>query len=126
MNTNPVGWFEIPVSNMERAIKFYQSALDVKLSRNQFGVLDMAWFPWDQTKPGATGSLAYNKEFYEPSQKAGVLIYLSCEDVAEALKRIDAAGGKTLVRKKLIKEDIGYMGVFLDSEGNRMALHSRK
>jgi predicted enzyme related to lactoylglutathione lyase len=54
---NIVGWFEIPVTNMERAIKFYETLFGIKLSRNKMGDMDMAWFPGTMEGPGAAGSL---------------------------------------------------------------------
>ncbi len=124
---NVVGWFEIPVENMDRAIKFYESVFDLKLSRNTMGPLDMAWFPWVENAVGSPGSLVCNKEFYKPSED-GVLIYLTAQsgDLANELARAEEAGGKILIPKRLIAEDIGYMGLFVDSEGNRIALHSRQ
>ena len=123
---NVVGWFEIPVINMERAIRFYEQVFDFKLSRQQIGPLEMAWFPWMEGGLGAPGSLVSNKDFYKPSRE-GVLVYFTAHsgDVAVELGRVKAAGGEVLVPKTLIKEDIGYMAVILDSEGNRIALHSR-
>lgn len=127
MEKNVVGWFEIPVNDMDRAIKFYETVLDVKLSRNQMGELDMAWFPFVEDGIGASGSLVHQKEFYKPSQE-GTLIYFTTVsgDLAQELAKVEKAGGKVLVPKKLISEDVGYTGLFLDTEGNRIALHSRK
>jgi hypothetical protein len=124
---NMVGWFEIPVANMERAIAFYEKVFAVKLSRNQMGPLEMAWFPWVETGLGAAGSLVYHADFYKPSSD-GVLIYFSSQtsDLNDELARIGPAGGQVLMPKKLITEEIGYMALFIDSEGNRAALHSRK
>ena len=121
-----VGWFEIPVKDMGRAIQFYQDVMDVELSRNQMGPLDMAFFPWKENGPGAAGSLVYHEEYYQPSTD-GVLVYLSSKtgDLNDELNKVEAAGGKVLQPKTLIKEDIGYMALFLDSEGNRIAFHSR-
>ena len=86
----------------------------------------MAWFPYAD-KPGASGSLVHDNKFYKPSQD-GVLIYFSSpsEDLKNELDKVESAGGKVLIQKKLISEDIGYMGMFLDSEGNRVAIHSKK
>lgn len=119
------GWFEIPVADMERAIKFYETVFDVKLSRNQMGPLDMAWFPWVQDGPGAAGTLVYHAEFYKPSTD-GVLLYLSSpgDDLAVELGRIPGAGGIVLVPKTAISPDHGFMAVFMDTEGNRLSLHS--
>ena len=124
MKSVTVGWFEIPVSNMERAIAFYEKVFDTKLSRNQMGDLDMAWFPWDENGGGAGGTLVYHQEFYTTSTE-GVLIYFSSENLSTELGRIEPAGGKILIPRTEISPEIGYMAVFMDSEGNRIALHSR-
>jgi predicted enzyme related to lactoylglutathione lyase len=124
---NVVGWFEIPVLNMERAIRFYEKIFDFKLARQKVGNLEMAWFPWVDDAIGASGSLVLNKELYKPS-KDGVLIYFTAQsgDVFVELSRVKDAGGKVLVPKTLITDDIGYMAIIEDTEGNRIALHSRK
>jgi uncharacterized protein len=120
-----VGWFEIPVDNMERAITFYESVFGCKLSRNQMGPLDMAWFPWDENQKGAGGTLVKHEEFYKTSFD-GTLVYFSSEDVTTELSRVEAAGGKIMVPKTEISPEVGFMAVFIDCEGNRVALHSRK
>ena len=124
---NIVGWFDIPVTNMDRAIKFYETVFDLKLSRNQMGPVDMAWFPWIDKGMGASGSLVYQKEFHKPSAE-GTMVYLTAfsGDLANELKKVSTEGGKVVVPKTLITEEIGYMGIFIDTEGNRVALHSRK
>lgn len=123
-----VGWFEIPVADMDRAINFYQAVFDINISKHQMGPLLMGWFPALDSKPGAQGSLVFNKEFYNPSKTEGVLIYFTSQaaDCAVELGRVEGAGGKVLQEKKLIAPDIGYMGLFIDSEGNRVAIHSLK
>ncbi|MBC2839471.1 VOC family protein [Robiginitalea sp. SC105] len=126
MENNPVGWFEIPVTDMDRAKKFYEQILGVEISVHDMHELKMGWFPMDPGKPGASGSLVYHKEFYEPSDSKGVLIYLNCGDVEPTLELVEKAGGKVLQPKKQISPEHGYMGLFIDSEGNRMALHSRR
>jgi predicted enzyme related to lactoylglutathione lyase len=124
---NIVGWFEIPVHDMDRAIKFYETVFEFKLERNQMGPLDMAWFPMVENEIGAAGSLIYFPEAYRPSKK-GILIYFTAfsGDLAVELSRVEAAGGKVLQEKTLITDEIGYMGLLLDTEGNRIAIHSRK
>lgn len=123
---NIVGWFEIPVLDMDRAIKFYQSVFQIELTRAQMGPLDMAWFPYFENTIGSGGSLVYDPEQYKPSAD-GVLIYLTTPtgDLNKDLEKIEKEGGKILSPRKLISEDHGYMAVFLDTEGNRIALHSR-
>lgn len=127
MKNNAVGWFEVPVSDMDRAIKFYETVFDFKMERNQMGPLDMAWFPWTQEGLGSPGSLVLHEEMYKPSTE-GSLLYFTAHsgDLSNELGRVEAAGGKVLQPKTLITEDIGYMAQVLDTEGNRIALHSRK
>jgi len=124
---NVVGWFEIPVNDMDRAVKFYETVLSVKLQRNQLDGLDMAWFPWEDEGLGCSGSLVHNPDFYKPSAD-GTLVYFTPRsgDLAIELGKVESAGGKVLMQKKLITEEIGYMGLFMDTEGNRIAIHSRK
>jgi predicted enzyme related to lactoylglutathione lyase len=126
MKNNVAGWFEIPVMNMERAIKFYENVLEVKLERNQLGSLDMAWFPWIPEGYGSGGSLVLHPDYYKPSTE-GVLIYLTAHsgDLANELSRVEDAGGKVLRGKTRISEEHGFMALITDSEGNRIAMHSR-
>ena len=120
-----VGWFEIPVADMARAIVFYEKVFDCKLDRQPMGPLDMAWFPWNHEGKGAGGSLVKYEEFYTPSAN-GVQIYFSCEDVETEINKVTAAGGKVVSYKKEIAPGIGFMALFMDTEGNRIALHSNK
>lgn len=125
MNANSIGWFEIPVTDMDRAIKFYEAVLGEKLERHTMGPLDMAWFPSVENGTGSAGSLVSHNA-YKPSGD-GVLIYFTARsgDVSIELGRAEKAGGKVLQGKTKISEDYGFMGLIIDSEGNRIALHSR-
>ena len=126
MKNNVVGWFEIPVENMDRAIKFYEEVFDFKLDRNQMGPFDMAWFPRVTEGLGSGGSLVHFPAAYKPSTE-GVLVYFTAHsgDLANELSRVEKAGGKVLQGKTQISEEHGFMALFTDSEGNRVALHSR-
>ena len=124
MKNNAVTWFEIPVTSMDRAVKFYETVFGVKLYVDQFGPVLMGRFPHDPKKPGSSGSLVYNEDFYKPSTD-GTLVYFSSLDVAIEVGRIKDAGGKVIQGKTLISDDIGYMALFIDTEGNRVALHSK-
>lgn len=120
-----VRWFEIPVRNMDRAIAFYEKVFACKLNKQVMGDFQMAWFPFSEDGKGAEGSLVYHEQFYEVSPHAGALIYFSSADCATELARVVEAGGSVQIEKRQITPDIGYMGVFLDSEGNRIAIHSQ-
>ncbi|MDU8886402.1 VOC family protein [Yeosuana sp. MJ-SS3] len=123
MRRNMVGWFEIPVNNMDRAQKFYEAVFQVELKIVDFGGLLMGWFPDRGEVPGAQGTLI-KQDSYIPSQE-GTLVYFISDDVQNELDRIEAAGGKIYQPKTQISPEHGYMAAFIDSEGNRIALHSR-
>ena len=122
---NAVGWFEIPVDNMERAIKFYEAVFGHKLERHNMQELDMAWFPMHPEGMGSMGSLVHNKKFYKPSSN-GTLIYFTAfsGDLNNELGKVEKAGGKVILPKTKISEEHGYMALIMDTEGNRIAVHS--
>ena len=126
MQANIVGWFEIPVTDMDRAIKFYETVLNVKLERNKLDSVDMAWFPSNHEAYGSGGTLICQKEIYQPSSQ-GIMIYLSApsDDLNNEIARVEAAGGKILQAKTAISDEHGFYGLIIDSEGNRIALHSQ-
>jgi uncharacterized protein len=125
MEHNMIGWFEIPVNDMDRAKSFYDAVFNINIQVQDFGGVLMGWFPFAEGKSGASGSLIKH-EVYQPSDFQGVLIYFSSSDVRNELGRVEAAGGKVVQPKTQISPDIGYMALFIDTEGNRMALHSRQ
>lgn len=122
--TNAINWFEIPALDFERAKSFYEKVLDAKLetmSMEEMG-MTMAFFPADWEK-GIGGGIAFGPG-YEPSEK-GSLVYLNGgEDLNTPLARVEAAGGKVILPKTSLGPN-GFMGQFIDSEGNRVAFHSR-
>lgn len=124
MKHNMVGWFEIPVNDMDRAKTFYEAVFKVDIQIVDFGGMLMGWFPYEEGKEGAAGTLI-KQDTYIPSQE-GTLVYFICEDVQNELDRIEAAGGKLYQPKTQISPEHGFMAAFIDTEGNRVALHSRK
>ena len=98
MERNMVGWFEVPVKNMERAKDFYESVFDISIAIHELGDLIMGWFPMSPDAAGATGSLVQHK-MYTPGETHGTLIYFSCKDVAQELSRVVFAGGQGVTRK---------------------------
>ena len=120
---NPVGWFEIPVKDMARAKSFYEHVFGLDLEEHRMGPLLMAWFPMEEGVAGAAGSLVKG-EGYEPSDK-GVLVYFTAPDIDAALARAREKGGRVISEKTSIGE-YGFIGIIVDSEGNRVGLHSRE
>ena len=125
MNANVVAWFEIPVTDMERAKKFYDTVIDISISINPMGELVMGWFPGAGEQTGTSGSLVQHK-MYQPSDTHGPLLYFSCEDLANELGKVEDAGGEILQPKTAIGGGHGFMALFKDTEGNRLAMHSLK
>ncbi len=119
-----VNWFEIPVTDMERAQKFYETVFKVSIKVQNLGNLLYGWFPPKPAAESCTGALI-QYESYVPSKTDGVLIYFSSEDIDTELAIIPEAGGTVVQGKTQISPDTGYMAVFIDSEGNRIALFSR-
>jgi uncharacterized protein len=122
---NAISWFEIPSTDLPRAQKFYETIFGVKLNPLDVANIKMRMFPLDNMMTGVGGAIVYNADFYKPSATDGPLIYLNGNpDVQNVLDKIEAAGGKILVPKTEISPEYGHMAVFLDTEGNRIALHS--
>lgn len=120
-----VSWFEIPVGKMSRARKFYESIFGFEMINMDLGdELKMTMFPVEEG--GIGGALCKHKEHYKPSSSEGPIIYLSANpNLQDVLDNIEENGGKILQPKTRINEEYGYMAMFLDSEGNRVALHSQ-
>lgn len=123
MERNLVGWFEIPVDDMLRASKFYEAIFEITLTQLDLGKTKMASFPFLEGGYGAGGALMKNEEHYRPSQN-GVVIYFGTKDIDKNLEAVKANGGKVIQGKKAIGPNQGFNAVFLDTEGNRIALHA--
>jgi uncharacterized protein len=122
---NAISWFEIPTTDIERAQKFYETIFQIKLAPLETDNFKMRMFPLDDPMNGVGGTLVKTDGFHVPSATDGPLIYLNGNpDVQIILDRIEAAGGKITVPKTNISDEYGYMAVFIDTEGNRIALHS--
>lgn len=117
-----VVWFEIPAFDINRAAEFYGTVYDVKLEVQDMGGYKMAILPTDK---GIGGAIVVG-EGSVPSDK-GSLLYLSGgRDLDVYLNRVPEAGGRIVLKKTLISKEHGYFALFIDSEGNKMAFHSKK
>ena len=120
-----ISWFEIPVKDLQRAQKFYETILEVEMQRIEIENIKMSMFPVENMYEGIGGALVDGGDFYKPSLTDGPLVYLNANpDVQNVLGRVEAAGGKILSPKTEISPEYGYMAMFEDAEGNRIALHS--
>lgn len=122
---NAISWFEIPATDLDRAQKFYETIFETKLIPLDMENIQMRMFPIDDPGAGIGGAVCKADGFYKPSTTDGPLIYLNGNpDVQNILDRVEAAGGKIMVPKTEISPEYGFMGVIVDTEGNRIGLHS--
>lgn len=116
-----VSIFEIPATDISRAVDFYQAILDIEIERMDFPGIEMGLFPYEDQ--AVTGVLMKG-EGYQPSAE-GVTIYLNGgKNLQIALDKVVKNGGKILVPKTPHADEVGYFAIFMDSEGNKMGLHS--
>jgi len=123
MKTNPVGWFEIYVQDMERAKAFYKEVFQVELTRLNSPDVELWSFPMEMDKWGAGGTLV--KMDGVSSGGNSTLVYFSCADCAVEVLRVVDAGGQILRDKWSIGE-YGFIALVIDTEGNKIGLHSLK
>lgn len=116
---NRAVWFDIPAADLDRAAAFYKAVLKVEIQTQEF---DGVSFCVLNQKEGNSGSLVPNQE--EISSTAGILIYMNVEGrIRDAVTQVENHGGKVIQRIHSIGPH-GFRAVILDSEGNRIALHS--
>lgn len=124
-NVNTLNWFEISVSDIERARKFYETIFDIRMQVSEMMGMTMAFFPAEPSNGKVSGALVQS-DMHRPSAD-GAKIYLNGNpDLNLVLGRIEMAGGKITLPKTHISDEIGHMAFFLDTEGNAVALHSKK
>ncbi|MGG9964287.1 VOC family protein [Ferruginibacter sp. SUN106] len=122
---NAISWFEIPTTDINRAQKFYETIFGFTMIPMEMPNIKMRMFPLDDIMNGIGGALVDSGGFHKPSMTDGPLIYLNANpDVQNILDKVELAGGKIMVPKTEISPEYGTMAVFIDTEGNRIALHS--
>ncbi len=121
---NAISWFEIPATDLERATKFYETIFGLSLAALDMENVKMRMFPIDDMM-GVGGALVDSGGFHKPSLTDGPLIYLNGNpDLQTILDKVEDAGGKIMVPETEISPEYGYMAVIIDTEGNRIGLHS--
>lgn len=123
MSTSPhvLNWFEIPVTDFARARTFYEAVLGRPIEPMAMGPTTMGFL---STDPDAVGGAIVQGEDATPSQQ-GTIVYLNGgDDLAPMLARVERAGGSVAVPKTEIGGDFGFFAHFIDTEGNKVGLHS--
>jgi predicted enzyme related to lactoylglutathione lyase len=123
--THAISWFEIPAKELDRAAQFYEAIFNVSLIPMDLPNIKMRMFPVDDPMTGIAGAIVDSGGFHKPSSTDGPLIYLNGNpDVQNVLDKVEAAGGSIMVPKTEISPEYGFMAVIIDTEGNRIGLHS--
>ncbi len=122
---NAISWFEIPTTDINRAQHFYETIFGITMMPMDMPNIKMRMFPLDDMMTQVGGALVDSGGFHNPSATDGPLIYLNANpDVQHVLDKVVTAGGSIMVPKTEISPEYGFMAVFKDTEGNRIALHS--
>ena len=123
--TNALNWFEIPALDIKRAQKFYESIFHIEMQdMGEMQGMKMVGFPGEMGSGKATGGLVQS-QMHKPSTE-GAIIYLNANpSIQTVIDRIEKSGGKVVVPKTQITPEIGHMAFFIDTEGNKVALHAQ-
>ncbi len=119
---NAINWFEIPAKNFARAKSFYETVLGVSIEEMPHPAYKYGMFPANY-ETGEVGGGLVEGEGFEPSKTGAVVYFNGGEDLATPLARVEKAGGKIVMPKTSIGQN-GFMAHIIDTEGNRIALHS--
>ncbi|OIQ38569.1 MAG: glyoxalase [Bacteroidetes bacterium MedPE-SWsnd-G1] len=121
---NTVNWFEIPVTNYERAKTFYNTILNLVIQDYHMPEKNMEYgmFPYDMQGNGVGGAIV-KMEGLNPSSDGSTVYLNGGDDLSVALEKVESAGG-TIILPKMDIDENGFIAQFIDTEGNRVALHS--
>ena len=119
--SNILNWYEIPAADFERAVKFYQTVLGVSLHAQEMNGMKIGFFPQEGD---SIGGAVMSGPGQTPSATGTTIYFKGGPDLAAPLAKVEPAGGKVIMPKTLISEQIGHIALFLDTEGNKIGLHS--
>lgn len=118
---NFINWFEVPAAEFSRAVSFYKAIFGVDIHEVEMFGTKMGLLPSDGTN--VSGAIVQGED-YTPSSN-GVVAYLNGgNDLQNVLDKVSANNGIVIVPKTQISPEMGYFGMFIDTEGNKMAVHS--
>ena len=127
-HTNVLTWFEIPVSDIDRAKTFYETILDIQMVKRLDGNDEAVFFPFDpnvvQATSGRITGVLSKTERNSPSSN-GTVVYINASPIIQTvLDKVEQAGGKIIAPKTQMPA--GFIAVIIDTEGNKVGLHSEQ
>jgi uncharacterized protein len=126
--TNILTWFEIPVSDIDRAKTFYETILEIEMIKRADGNDEAVFFPFNpnviQAISGRVTGVLSKTDRNSPSGN-GTLVYINASpNIQNVLDKVEPAGGKIIAPK--IKIPAGFIAIIIDSEGNKVGLHAEE
>jgi uncharacterized protein len=126
--TNVLTWFEIPVTDLQRAKRFYETILDIEMVNRNDGNEEAVFFPHDpaviQATSGRVTGVLSKSNRNSPSAN-GTMVYINASpSIQTVLDKVEKAGGKVIAPKTTIPA--GYIAVIIDTEGNKVGLHAEQ
>lgn len=125
---NVITWFEIPVSDIERAKTFYETILDIEMVIRTDGEDEAVFFPFNPNVVQATSGRAtgvLSKSARNSPASNGTMVYINASpSIQTVLNKVEQAGGKIIAPKFAIPA--GFIALIIDSEGNKVGLHAEQ
>jgi predicted enzyme related to lactoylglutathione lyase len=126
--TNVITWFEIPVSDIDRAKTFYETILDIEMVMRKDGDDEAVFFPFNphivQATSGRVTGVLSKSERNTPSGNGTVIYINASPSIQTVLDKVEQAGGKIIAPKMQIPA--GFIAIISDSEGNKVGLHAEQ
>lgn len=126
--TNIITWFEIPVSNIDRAKTFYETILEIEMIKRTDGNNEAVFFPFNpnviQATSGRVTGVLSKSDRNSPSSNGTVVYINASPNIQNVLDKVVHAGGKIVAPKFLIPA--GFIAIIIDTEGNKVGLHSEQ
>lgn len=116
-----ISWFEIPTSNLDRAAAFYSYVFDTPIVPSLFGGMRMAFFP---NVPNVVSGALIEHPDAVPSPYGTTVYFYRPNDFDETLIRVIEAGGQVIMPRTFVSADVGSVAYLIDTEGNKVAIHT--
>ncbi len=118
---NLISIVEISITDFPKAVKFYQTVLGVTIQEMEMDGNKMGIIPNEE---GTVNVVLIKGNDYKPSSDGALVYFNAGKDLQPMLDKVEQNGGKVIVPKTQISPEMGYFALFIDTEGNKVGLHS--